>query len=354
MAQSPRNLTRLATAVLIPILLLGACIYFFKIDLNTFLETWTELNAWYLLPALALNVAMLLLRARRWQLILKSTPDGPRDIGFRSVFGVLTIGYLANQLFPAPSGEVARAVVLSRRQDLTKVHVLSTIVVERVMDVLAMAPIVLFVVAVIPLPAWLERLVFLAGLALLAMAVAGVVVHNQRARFLQAAEAVIRRFSAGAHGRFVAFSDSLGEGMHILRDLRGLSAVYGYSLGAWVLQLAVVEMVARSLNKPLDLGLGVILILLANMGSVMPLGPSNLGTFQALAITVLAIFRIKPELALSLSLVLQAVLFLPVAVLGLEALWARGLSIESVKEESTLAGPQGPGSEDSGPAPPHA
>ncbi len=354
MALLPRNLARLASAVLIPILLLGASIYFFKIDLNTFLETWTELNAWYLLPALALNVAMLLLRARRWQIILKSTPEGNREIGLRSVFGVLTIGYLANQIFPAPSGEVARAVVLSRREELTKVHVLSTIVVERVMDVLAMTPIVLFVVAVIPLPAWLERLVFLAGLTLLVMAVAGVVVHSQRGRFLQAGEALIRRFGASAQGRFVAFSDSLGEGMHILRDLRGLTAVYGYSLGAWVLQLAVVEMVARSLSLPLNLGLGVLLILLANTGSVLPLGPSNLGTFQALAITVLAIFRVKPELALSLSLVLQAVLFLPVAVLGLEALWVRGLSIESVKEESMLAGPEGPDNEGAGPAPPRA
>jgi len=325
MARLPRNFTRLTSAVLIPILLLGACIYFCKIDFNTFIETWS-----------ALNVAMLLLRARRWQIILRSTPDVRRDIRFRSVFGVLTIGYLANQLFPAPSGEVARAVVLSRRQDLTKVHVLSTIVVERVMDVLSMAPIVLFVVAVIPLPAWLERLVFLAGLALLVMAVAGIIVHSQRSRLLEAADALIKRFSASAHGRFVAFSDSLGEGMHILRDLRGLTAVYGYSLGAWVMQLAVVEMVARSLSLPLNLGLGVLLILLANTGSVLPLGPSNLGTFQALAITVLAIFRVKPELALSVSLVLQAVLFLPVAVLGLEALWVRGLSMESVKK-STLS-----------------
>jgi glycosyltransferase 2 family protein len=353
MTHSSRKLVRVASAVLIPIALLGACIYFFKINLDTFLETWTALNTWYLLPALALNVSMLFLRARRWQIILNSTPAGPRDIRFRSAFGVLTIGYLANQIFPAPSGEVARAVVLSRRHDLTKVHVLSTIVVERVMDVLSMAPIVLFVVAVIPLPAWLERLVFLAGIALLVMAVAGVVVHSQRARLLAAADALIQRFSTRAHGRFVAFSDSLGEGMHILRDLRGLTVVYGYSLGAWVLQLAVVEMVARSLSIPLNLGLGVLLILLANTGSVLPLGPSNLGTFQALAITTLAIFHVKPELALSLSLVLQGVLFLPVAVLGLEALWVRGLSIESVKE-STLEAGDGAAQADAGQAPPTA
>jgi len=304
------------------------------VDFQEFVATWSSLNPWYLLPALGLNLTMLTLRARRWQIILKSTPDQPREIRFRDVFGVLTIGYLANQIFPAPSGEVARAVVLSRRQDLTKVHVLSTIIVERAMDVLSITPVILVVVAVIPLPHWLERLVFLAGLTLLIMAVAGIVVHNQRERLLRAGEALIRRFGERALGRLTAFRDSFGEGLHILRDLRGLTAVYGYSLGAWVLQVAIVDMVSRALHYPLNLGLSVLLILLANVGSVLPLGPGNLGTFQALAITTLAIFRVKPEMALSIAIVFQAIQLIPVAIFGLEALRERGLSIEGVKEES--------------------
>lgn len=336
MRRSSRALMRIATAVLFPLALLAACIYFFKVDFKKFVATWSSINPWYLLPALGLNLTMLTLRARRWQIILKSTPDQPRDIRFRDVFGVLTIGYLANQLFPAPSGEVARAVVLSKRQDLTRVHVLSTIIVERAMDVLSITPVILFVVAVIPLPHWLERLVFLAGLALLVMAVAGIVVHNQRARLLKAGETLIRRFGARALGRLTAFRDSFGEGLHILQDLRGLTAVYGYSLGAWVLQVAIVDMVSRALHHPLNLGLSVLLILLANVGSVLPLGPSNLGTFQALAITTLAIFRVKPEMALSIALLFQAIQFIPVAIFGLEALRERGLSIERVKEESIV------------------
>ncbi|MFQ5457440.1 MAG: lysylphosphatidylglycerol synthase transmembrane domain-containing protein, partial [Myxococcota bacterium] len=273
MLRSSSRLMRIATAVLFPLALLAGCIYFFKIDLQSFIEIWSSLNPWFLIPAFAFNLAMLVLRARRWQLILRSTPEHPRDIRFRNVFGVLTIGYLANHIFPAPSGEVARAVVLSRRQELTKVHVLSTIVVERVLDVLSMTPIVLFVVAVIPLPAWLEHLVFLAGVALLVMAVAGVIVHNQRKRLLAAGEAIIRRFGERAQGRLVAFRESFGEGLYILQDLRGLTTVYGYSLGAWLLQVAIVHMVSRALHHPLNLGLSVLLIILANVGSVLPLGP---------------------------------------------------------------------------------
>jgi uncharacterized protein (TIRG00374 family) len=320
-------------ATLLSLLILGASLYVFRVDRRELLDTWASLSTWYFLPAFALNLAMLVVRARRWRLILVGNPEEPRDIPFRRVFGVLTIGYLANQIFPAPSGEVTRAVVLSRREGMKTVHVLSTIVVERVFDALAIAPIIVFVLAVIPLPAWLERLVLLAGLALLGMAVAGVIIHNQRHRLIDAGSALIRRLSGSVQSRLAAHRDSFREGLHILRDLRALATVYALSLGAWVLQLAVLEMVTRSLHQPLNLRLLVLLILLSNVGTLLPFAPGNLGTFQALTMTTLAVFHIRPEVSFSIAVAYQMVQFLPVAILGLHNLWSQGLSIELVEKE---------------------
>ena len=324
---------RFLFATLFSFLILGACLYVFRVDRHEFIRTWASLRFGYLVPAFAFNIAMLLLRGRRWQLILSSAPEQPRDIPFRRVFSALTVGYLANQLFPAPTGEVTRAVLLARREGMSRVHVLSTIVVERVLDGLAIAPIIVFVLVVIPLPVWLERLVLLALLVLVGMAVAGVIIHSQRERLVLAGTALIRRLSESMQDRLSAFRESFGEGLHILRDLRRLTAVYLQSLGAWVLQLAVLEMVSRALHQPLNLRVEVLLILLANAGTLLPFAPGNLGTFQALTMATLAIFRVKPEVSLSIALAYQAVQFLPVAVLGLFTLWSRGLSIEAVEQE---------------------
>lgn len=324
---------RTVGATLLSLLILGACLYVFRVDRHTLLRTWATLSGWYFLPAFALNLAMLLARARRWQLILISNPAEPRDLPFRRVFGVLTIGYLANQVFPAPTGEVTRAVVLARREDITKVRVLSTIIVERVLDALAIAPIILFALIVIPLPAWLERLVLLAGLTLLGMAVAGVILHSQRERLVEAGSALIRGLSESMQSRLATTRESFREGLHILRDLRALTTVYALSLGAWVLQLAVLEMVTRSLHQPLNLRLLVLLILFSNAGTLLPFAPGNLGTFQALTMTSLAMFNVRPEVSFSIALAYQMVQFLPVAVFGLHNLWAGGMSMESVEEE---------------------
>jgi uncharacterized membrane protein YbhN (UPF0104 family) len=100
--------------------------------------------------------------------------------------------------------------------------------------------------------------------------------------------------------------------LHILRDLRALSTVYGLSLAAWVLQLAVLEMVTRSLHQPLNLRILVLLILLSNAGTLLPFAPGNLGTFQALTMTTLALFHVRPEVSFSIALAYQMMQFLPV------------------------------------------
>ena len=324
---------RTVGATLLSLLILGASLYVFRVDRHELIRTWASLSAWYFLPAFVLNIAMLLIRARRWQLILNNNPEEPRDVLFGRVFGVLTVGYLANQVFPAPSGEVTRAVILARRENMKTVHVLSTIVVERVLDALAIAPIIVFVLIVIPLPAWLERLVLLAGLTLLGMATAGVIIHNQRQRLVEAGSVLLRGLSESMQSRVAAFRESFREGLHILRDLRALTTVYALSLGAWVLQLAVLEMVTRSLHQPLNLRILVLLILLSNAGTLLPFAPGNLGTFQALTMTALAMFHVRPEVSFSMALAYQMVQFLPVAVFGLHNLWSRGMSIEEVGQD---------------------
>jgi uncharacterized protein (TIRG00374 family) len=326
--------TRTIATALFSLFLFGLCFYLFKVDVHALLRIWATLDARFIVPAFALNVAMLCLRAGRWRLILNSTPGEPRNIAFGRVFSTLNVGYLANQLFPAPTGEVTRAVILARSEGMKTVRVFSTIVVERVLDALALAPVIVFVLVVIPLPLWLERLVFLAGIALVAIAVAGVIVHSRREQIVRAGAALIRRLPASVQDRLAAFRGSFAEGLHILRDLRGLAAAYAQSLGAWVLQLAVVEMVAQSLHQPLNLRVEVLIVILANAGTLLPFAPGNLGTFQALTMTTLAVFHVRPEVSLSIALAYQAVQFLPVAVLGLHTLWSRGLRIEEVKTSS--------------------
>ncbi len=50
------------------------------------------------------------------------------------MFPITTIGYMGNNIYPARAGEVLRAVILKRREDVSISASLATIIVERIFD----------------------------------------------------------------------------------------------------------------------------------------------------------------------------------------------------------------------------
>jgi uncharacterized protein (TIRG00374 family) len=93
----------------------------------------------YRLVALALLVAVvwLIVRGLVWQALLQ------HKASYSQVFFTITEGYLLNNVLPFRLGEVARAYLLSNKAKMDFWQVLSTIIIERILD-LAMAVGLLF------------------------------------------------------------------------------------------------------------------------------------------------------------------------------------------------------------------
>ncbi len=74
-----------------------------------------------------------LVRAERWQYLLD--PLGPTR--FWVVFRATVIGFGASAVLPARAGEVIRPYLLARREGLSATAAFATIVVERILDLVA-------------------------------------------------------------------------------------------------------------------------------------------------------------------------------------------------------------------------
>src|SRR5690242_1391340 len=93
-----------------------------------------EANYWWLLPALGAYFLGVYVRAIRWHYLL-----GPlKKVSVKRLFPVVVIGYMANDVLPVRMGEVVRAYVLGKRENVSKTGTLATIVVERIMDGITM------------------------------------------------------------------------------------------------------------------------------------------------------------------------------------------------------------------------
>ena len=98
-----------------------------------------SINYLWVLPSTLLVFVSFVLRAVRWQLILSSN----QKIGFLSSYHPLIIGFMINCILPGRVGEVARPVILKKKDGVPFSIGLATVVAERIFDLFIL--IILFI-----------------------------------------------------------------------------------------------------------------------------------------------------------------------------------------------------------------
>ena len=90
-----------------------------------------SINYFWVLPAALITIFSFLLRAVRWRIILEST----KKIGVMRAFHPMMIGFMINCVLPGRLGEVARPVILQKKENIPFATGLATVVAERVFDI---------------------------------------------------------------------------------------------------------------------------------------------------------------------------------------------------------------------------
>ena len=99
-------------------------------------DVWDQVrraNPLFLLFGFLFVVSTYWVRAVRWHHML--TPIGP--VRFRSTFRATVIGFAALGVLPARAGDVLRPYLLARQEGLSVTATMATIVIERVLDLVA-------------------------------------------------------------------------------------------------------------------------------------------------------------------------------------------------------------------------
>lgn len=91
----------------------------------------SSINYFWIIPSTLIVFITFILRALRWQLILKSV----QEVSFWRAYHPMMIGFMINCILPARVGEVARPVILKKNDHVPVSSGLATVAVERVFDV---------------------------------------------------------------------------------------------------------------------------------------------------------------------------------------------------------------------------
>ena len=285
---------------------------------------------WYLAPALALYFLGVWVRAIRWRTLL--SPIGRYSAS--SLFPVIVIGYMANDILPARMGEVVRVYVLSQREGVSKPSALGTVVVERLLDAITMLALLACAAMLVPLNGQIERVALIASLLMLVALAPVVLLALSPALALR----LMSPFAARLPARLSGAGSGFVAGLRVVRSGRALVASLGLSVAAWLLEAGMYWTLAWSFD--LRLGVPVVLLTLAvaNLATLVPAAPGYVGSFEFGALLVLAgLAGADREVAGGYVLVLHAALVVPVTLLGLYYWGTHHLSLARIRREAAPA-----------------
>jgi uncharacterized protein (TIRG00374 family) len=295
----------------------------------------------FLAAALFLVALTFWVRAIRWQHLL--APIGPTR--FRTAFRTTVIGFAALSLLPARAGDLLRPYLLARQEGLSAPATFATIVVERVLDLIA----VLILLAVFvwgfsdesTLPPALRRPIevssALAGLAALAMMglMWVLATHPERiGAFVAAATRVLpRRLGT----RLGALARTFSGGFAVAREPRSLALAFAWSLPLWLLLAGETWLVARAFNINMPFPGSFLLQALLVIGVAVPT-PGAVGSYhEAFRLGVTTFFGTPNDAAVAAAIVVHAVGFVPVVFVGLVFMAQDGLSVRGLQALTSSA-----------------
>ncbi|MDP6102906.1 MAG: lysylphosphatidylglycerol synthase transmembrane domain-containing protein [Dehalococcoidia bacterium] len=322
-------------------------LFFSRMDLG---ETWEKLGEadyFLLVPAILVYFVAVYFRTLRWQYLLSPV----KTLAVTKLYPVVVVGYMANNLLPVRLGEVVRAYYLGEREKVSKVSVLATIVVERVVDGLTLLFLAAVVSLFLPLVGLLQGLGEKAGIPWMLLALAmsmpfvltavSMVLVSSSPRWV---EALVDRItgilpdpvSSKVRGLVHLFID----GLAVLQNPRRLLVVLLLSLPVWLLEAAMYYLLAFSFSldqvfNPVEMA-GVILLVtsVANLATSIPAAGGGIGAFEVGAAATLTLLGTEANTAGAYTIVVHTALLVPVTLLGLVYLWMDKMSLGQLARES--------------------
>jgi len=306
-------------------------------------ESVNQANYWWLIPGILVYFMGVWARAWRWHYLLRPLKKIPTN----SMFPIVTMGYMANNIIGVRIGEVLRAVILKDREGVPVSASLATVIVERIFDAVVMLSFVFFNLGA------LEGLTHDSGFVgnIQQLSIWGTVIFvGALAVFLAAAmmpkktEQIVywlidKVVPVKAREKTRSISSKFLDGLESLRSPKDVLMVFLTTVVIWLFETGKYYFVMLGFNFRVSFFALMLMNGIANLATTLPSAPGNIGTFDAPGIAVLKAYGVPAEMAASYTLVLHAALWLPITLLGLyyylkqPLRWGKEITREELNEE---------------------
>lgn len=302
------------------------------VDWPELLASLRNIDGWWAFAALMTLSVSLVATATRWWLLFWPKSQ---EVRWWSLVAGIVAGQMVNVAIPARLGELVRIYFVGAREGLSRVKILSTIVVEKVTELGMFAVVVSMLLWMSILPESLRR----AGAASVAAALFGVVAATCIAFFGPLAVRLFDKVATRLPARIQTFArrhvPAAVEGFLPLRNARVAAGVWALAAVVVFGGVATNWLLFKASRLDLPVSAALFLLVVLQVGEAPPSLPGKLGVFHYLVVLALSFFGVPRTPALAYAFVLYAVAVLPKLIAGAAIVaLSRVLGGRRVMEES--------------------
>lgn len=303
-----------------PFILAAGLLYFAFYKDNLSVAFKIIKNSSYSLIALTVLTTFIshYIRAFRWKIMLRSVKS---DAKINNLFSALMIGYGINCLLPR-FGEVARAVVVAKTENLSKSSMFGTVIVERIIDM------IFFILAIIITGLYLGGRVYkqypglelslvIAGIVTFAMLVIFYLMTIYKEKVLKFVDKLTNKFQNKIVKKLPSIINTLIIGFSTLKSpkdylitiLLSFLIIINYALNSYLGFKALALVNTSFMDGWSVMSIGAI-------GAVIPT-PGAIGSYHAIANSFLTnLLSISKENSAAYTIVMHGVNYVQQAILG--------------------------------------
>ncbi len=317
------NQRQLWLGIIISLICLAAIFYFIQPqEIITALKT--ARYGFLILSAMGI-IAFLMIRAVRWRYMLND------DAPWITVFHIQNIGYLISTILPFRLGDVARAVLIGSVPPITISRGISTMVVERVLDMLFIVTLLPFTLASIDyLPDWMRLGARASGILAIAAIIILIIAANQRTIAVRIVTRVLEFVPFLNSEAWAKRTDSFLAGLDSLTHLKDGIILFLLSIVVWIPIILAYYATMLAANLEPTLVMAAFVVCAAALSVALPSSPGQIGVFHAGVIAALQVWGQPQAASAGFAFLYHAINTVVLIILGIIGIAGTGSTFRQV------------------------
>ena len=239
------------------------------------------------------------LRGIRWKWLFNDSASP----SVASLYRAELIGYFGNNVLPLRLGEILRAYIVGKENNLPKSFVFGTVVLERLMDMFALIFFGIILLFLYPFEeGWVGDYILKGGSVILVVIFALIIIRRVKFR--------------STENKLLRILNQIMDGLQSIKKQRIIPVVIA-SILIWSIYLLDVHLIQRAFQFNLSWTQSLAILVISSLVLSIPSAPGMIGTFHAaVKYTMVDLFAFTPNEGNSFAILMHAYGYILFTLLG--------------------------------------